>query len=115
MSEQKFTKTDGEIIDILSNENTNTLTEKPLKCLPPIILGEKVINNEAIVIPTFTRTNLTTPQIKELTSRIKAMSPEELELVSNTIPVELCLKRIKNEIDRATKFEETIRSVVNKL
>lgn len=50
---------------------------------------------------------------KELIQRIKAMSREELELVSELIPVDLCLRRIDGELQKAKRFEESIKSTMN--
>ena len=51
---------------------------------------------------------------KELTERIKGMSQEELLIVSETIPVDLCLARIQKELDkikatRAAAIEALLR------
>lgn len=46
---------------------------------------------------------------KELQARIKAMNPKEIEAVMEVIPVELCMKRIQDELDRAREFESMIK------
>lgn len=46
--------------------------------------------------------------IEELTNRIKGMTEEELEVVVENIPVELCLKRINNEIARGAAYRKYI-------
>ena len=52
---------------------------------------------------------LTPREKKNLQDTIAAMSPEELEAVAETIPVELCLKRIQNALDHAREFESMIK------
>lgn len=50
-----------------------------------------------------------------LTERILGMSQEELELVADTIPIELCLKRIHKELDRAKNFESLVKNAIGSL
>lgn len=52
---------------------------------------------------------------KELTERIKGMSVEELEIVADTIPVELCLARIQKELDKAKEMENSIKNLSDRL
>ena len=53
--------------------------------------------------------------LKELANRVKAMTPEELEIVVDNIPVELCMKRIQKELDRAKELETGLANIVAKL
>lgn len=46
-----------------------------------------------------------------LAEKIKAMNEEELEIVVDNIPVELCLKRIQKELERNKKLVEVLRGV----
>ena len=46
---------------------------------------------------------------KELQDRIKAMNPKEIEAVMEVIPVELCMKRIQDELDHAREFKSMIK------
>lgn len=46
---------------------------------------------------------------KELQDRVKAMTIEELEVVVEAIPVELCMKRIQSALDHAREFESMIK------
>ena len=48
----------------------------------------------------------------ELIERVKAMSPEEMELVVEQIPIDICMNRITKEIERAKQFEATIMNAV---
>lgn len=52
---------------------------------------------------------------RELIERVKAMSDEELQLVSEIIPVDLCLKRIDAELQKAKQFEKSIKSAMSGL
>ena len=52
---------------------------------------------------------------KELANRVKAMTPEEQEVVADNIPVELCLKRIQKELDKAKELENGIAGIVARL
>lgn len=45
---------------------------------------------------------------EELATRIRAMGPEELKIVADNIPIELCYNRIGEELK---KYEETKRAV----
>lgn len=45
---------------------------------------------------------------QEFADRIKALSNEELQIVVDNIPVEMCMQRIQNELSRASKLEQEI-------
>lgn len=59
--------------------------------------------------------NMSNKEVKELRDRIKAMTPEELAIVADNIPVELCMARMHKELDRAKVLEETIQSMAGML
>ena len=59
------------------------------------------------------KTTMTHMEKEELTRRVKAMSREELEVVLNNIPIELCLMRIEREFDRLKAFEDSVKSAVS--
>ena len=46
---------------------------------------------------------------KELAERIKAMTPEELAIVVENIPVEMCMARINSALARAAEFERSVK------
>ena len=50
---------------------------------------------------------------KELRDRIEAMTPEELAIVVECIPVNLCMARIHSELDRAANIEKSIKNMIN--
>ena len=52
---------------------------------------------------------LTAREQKELAERIKAMSPEELAIVVENIPVEMCMARINSALARAAEFERSVK------
>lgn len=52
---------------------------------------------------------LTPREKKELAERIKAMTPEELVIVAENIPVEMCMARINSELARAAEFERSVK------
>jgi len=54
-------------------------------------------------------------EIKELKNRVRAMSPEELAIVAEAIPVELCLARLHNEIDRLHNMELKLGQMISVL
>ena len=58
-------------------------------------------------------TTMTHMEKEELSRRVKAMSREELEVVLNNIPVELCLMRIEREFDKLKAFEDSVKSAVS--
>lgn len=51
---------------------------------------------------------MTNAEKEELVNRINGMDQEELELLVETIPLEMCLERIKKEIDKVNKFQESL-------
>lgn len=52
---------------------------------------------------------------EEFIKRMKGMSREELELVVEIVPIDLCLRRINKEIDRLRTFEDSVKSAVSGL
>ena len=52
---------------------------------------------------------------RELADRIKAMSTEELAIVTENIPVEMCLARIQDEINRVKALEDSIKNMAGLL
>ena len=57
--------------------------------------------------------SMTHMEKEELSRRVKAMSREELEVVLNNIPIELCLMRIEREFDKLKVFEDSVKSAVS--
>lgn len=58
---------------------------------------------------------MTEMEIQELTTRIKALSTEELAIVANTIPVELCIQRVLAEISELREFKESVSRIVDNI
>jgi hypothetical protein len=54
-------------------------------------------------------------KVDELIRRTEAMTKEEMELVLDHIPVELCLARVSREIERNKAFMTTIQKAVVKV
>lgn len=50
---------------------------------------------------------------EEFVNRIKGMSQEELELVVEIIPVDLCVARVNKELERLRTFENSVKWAVN--
>ena len=50
---------------------------------------------------------------EELRERIEAMTPEELAIVVECIPVNLCMARIHSELDRAANLEKSIKNMID--
>lgn len=57
--------------------------------------------------------SMTHMEKEELTRRVKAMSREELEVVLDNIPIELCLMKIEREFDRLKAFEDSVKTAVS--
>lgn len=53
-------------------------------------------------------------KVDELIRRTEAMSKEEMELVLDHIPVELCLARVSREIEQLKVFRNTVLGAVVK-
>ena len=56
---------------------------------------------------------MTRMEKEEFIDRIKGMSQEELELVVEIIPVDMCMARVNKELDRLKTFENSVKSAVN--
>ena len=53
-------------------------------------------------------------KVDELIRRTEAMTKEEMELVLDHIPVELCLARVSREIKKLKTFQNTVLGAVEK-
>lgn len=51
---------------------------------------------------------------KELVTRVKGMSEEELRVVLENIPVDLCLDRVATELDRLYTLESSLAGLVRR-
>ena len=47
---------------------------------------------------------------EEFMSRVRAMSRDELEMIVDYVPIELCMKRLSKEIEEANHIKETIKA-----
>ena len=52
---------------------------------------------------------------EEFVNRIKGMSRQELEIVADILPIELCMARIQKELDKAKRVEDYIRGTIDML
>ena len=79
---------------------------------------QKLVNKEVkeqLKTKTEVKKNITMTHMEkeELSRRVKAMSREELEIVLDSIPVELCLMRIEREFDKLKAFKDSVKSAVS--
>lgn len=58
---------------------------------------------------------MNTAEKDELIARVHGMSQEELRIVVENIPVELCLERIQSELDKAKALELSLKNIMNGL
>ena len=78
------------------------------------LLGQLVnfyicVKENKLKIDIFERSNIMTNLAKEeFISRIKGLDEEEMELVVNLIPVDLCLKRITKELGKLKSVENWV-------
>ena len=89
--------------------NCNITQEMANEQRAKTIANRSTIDNIGNGATTVKRNILKPIEKKELQDRIKAMSPKELEAVIEVIPVELCMKRIQDELDHAREFESMIK------
>ena len=54
---------------------------------------------------------MTDTERRDFMDVVKAMSTEEMEIVADTIPVELCLARIEKEIGKAKDMRDSIKAM----
>ena len=79
-----------------------------------MLLGQLVnfyicVKENKLKIDIFERSNIMTNLAREeLISRIKGLDEEEMELVVNLIPVDLCLKRIGKELNKLKSVENWV-------
>ena len=55
------------------------------------------------------------PERQKLIQVVRNFDEEELEIVLDTVPLEMCFDRIKKEIDRAKEVENIIKSVAGQM
>ena len=53
---------------------------------------------------------MTNLEKEEFISRIKGLDNEEMELVADLIPIELCMKRLEKELDKLKSLENWVES-----
>lgn len=80
----------------------------------------KKVANKSIDLEKITETlkergenEMTRIEKEEFVNRIKGMSQEELELVVDIIPVDLCVARVNKELERLRTFENSVKWAVN--
>lgn len=52
---------------------------------------------------------------EEFMNRVMAMSNEDLQMIVDYVPVEMCLDRIQKELDRVKAIESSIKETMNLL
>ena len=69
------------------------------------------VREQRLKIDIFERSELMTNLEKEeFISRIKGLDDEEMELVADLIPIELCMKRLEKELDKLKSLENWVGS-----
>lgn len=58
---------------------------------------------------------MTNAEKEELIRRVRAMDYEELEIVAANIPVQMCLDRIKKELEKAADLVNTVNQFTAKI
>lgn len=56
---------------------------------------------------------MTKVEEEEFINRIKGMSRQELEIVADILPIDLCMARIQKELDKAKRVEDYIRGTID--
>lgn len=84
--------------------------ERPVS-LPDSIDGGNARNPEEFMNPP----KMSEPERQKLIQVVQNFDEEELEIVVDTIPLEMCFSRIKKEINRAKEFESIIKTVVGQM
>lgn len=69
------------------------------------------VREQRLKIDIFERSELMTNLEKEeFISRIKGLDNEEMELVADLMPIELCMKRLEKELDKLKSLENWVES-----
>ena len=76
-------------------------------------IGEMIAKTNAVLQEEKREDGLTNADVEALTERFLGLSPAEQAIFVDLIPVEMCLDRIHRELERAKKFEESIRRIVS--
>lgn len=68
---------------------------------------------EGIVTKQEKTTDMSDTERREFADRIRALSDEELGIVIDNIPIEMCMQRIQNELNRYSMLEQRIAETMN--
>ena len=69
------------------------------------------VREQRLKIDIFERSEIMTNLEKEeFISRIKGLDDEEMELVADLIPIDLCMKRLEKELDKLKSLENFVAS-----
>lgn len=69
------------------------------------------VREQRLKIDIFERSEIMTNLEKEeFISRIKGLDDEEMELVADLIPIDLCMKRLEKELDKLKSLENWVES-----
>lgn len=80
------------------------------------IKADKIVSTDSTGFPMNPPTStMSEPERQKLIQVVQNFDEEELEIVVDTIPLEMCFARIKKEINRAKEFESIIKTVVGQM
>lgn len=122
----------GLLFDTLKGKAVAAPAEEPAKKYTPIRLSEDEALkrdpvNGAISYDSYAdgerpdfskcmnKPKMSEPERQKLIQVVQNFDEEELEIVVDTIPLEMCFARIKKEINRAKEFESIIKTVVGQM
>ena len=95
--------------DVLRNIVINILRKKKTERVDLSPLENKKVTKEKNEMPVKeTTARMTDRERHELIERIKGMSVEELEVVIDIIPIDICMKRITDEINKAKDVQNSL-------
>lgn len=73
--------------------------------IPDVLKIDKVANGS--------KSGIAKLHAEELANRVRAMKREEMELVLDNIPIELCFQRIEKELAKNKAFVEAINNAMD--
>ena len=93
----------------------NVIKKKPIEdAMAKAVVGAETIKKAFDDFKPLSGTENAMTQMErdELAARIKGMSQEELKIVLDCIPVEMCLTRVAKEIDKLQAFKNSINNAM---
>ena len=87
--------------------------EKRHSILANAVIQAETVEESLKQFDIYTPEELQRMEREELAARARAMTPDEIEIFLDNIPIEMCTARIQKELDRVKTYEEMFKDAMN--